>query len=231
MNVLNLLRAHRYSQVVVECQKILSAHPNDIGAMANLAAALIAMGRYKEALPLYERIDADERDDKIARGRAGKGRDISCIYWFLGDRPKAISLMRGLVEGILDGSIQYGDAAGGVQQGTLLYYMGITAHDADSASFALDYMRNRAKRRFAMGVWPGPVVRYYLRQIDFPELLEAFQRASGGRCYRARQRAQPSVAVCSVVSRWGNAPCGGSGGTVLGADARMLRAGGSTDRT
>jgi hypothetical protein len=42
----------------------------------------------------------------------------------LGKPSKAIALMRDLVDGILDGSIQLGDAAGGMTQGLLLFYMG-----------------------------------------------------------------------------------------------------------
>jgi hypothetical protein len=80
--------------------------------------------------------------------------------------------MRGLVQGIIDRSIEFADAAGGVQQGLLLYYMAVTTQDAEAASFALDYMRDRAKRP-AIRSWPGPVARYYLREIDFAEVLNA----------------------------------------------------------
>jgi hypothetical protein len=90
----------------------------------------------------------------------------------LGDHTLAIKLMRGLAEGILDGSINYGDSAGGVEQGLLLYYMGTTANDHDSASFALKYLRNRAERS-AIQSWPGPLARYYLGEVSFEDVLAA----------------------------------------------------------
>jgi hypothetical protein len=178
MSVRDLLKAHQYSHAELECRRVLSSNPDDIAAMANLAAALLAMRRYEEALPLFERVDADERADKIARGRPGRRKEMSCIHWFLGDRAKAIALMRGLVDGILDRSIQYGDAAGGVQQGFLLYYMAIMDRQPETASFALDYLRNRAKRfvtakGLEIKVWPAPMAQYYLGRIDFSELLTA----------------------------------------------------------
>ncbi len=40
--------------------------------------------------------------------------------------------MRGLVQGILNGSVQYADIAGGVKQGILLHYMAVTTKDPDT---------------------------------------------------------------------------------------------------
>ena len=54
----------------------------------------------------------------------------------------------------------------------LLYYMAVTMQDPEAASFALDYMRNRS-RRSAIQLWPGPVARYYLGEVDFPTVLNA----------------------------------------------------------
>lgn len=104
--------------------------------------------------------------------RPGRQMDISCMHWVLGKRREAIEIMRDLVKGVLDGSVRYGDAAGGVGQGLLLYYMGVTEHLPEEISFALDYMRNRASR-MAIRSWPGPVARYYLGQIAFEGLVTA----------------------------------------------------------
>src|SRR5262249_11519654 len=112
-----------------------------------------------------------------APGHPGDQKDISGAYWCLGDWPKAIRLMRGLVEGILDGSINYGDLAGGVEQGLLLCYMGVTANDADAASSPVGYMTNRAKRS-AIEMWPGPLARYYLNEIGFSDVLKAATKQS-----------------------------------------------------
>ena len=55
--------------------------------------------------------------------------------------------MHGLAAGILDGSINYAsDAAGGISQGLLLYYMAISDNKSDEMSFALRYLRNRVNR-------------------------------------------------------------------------------------
>jgi hypothetical protein len=86
-----------------------------------------------------------------------------------------------MVDGILDGSIEFADAAGGVKQGLLLYYMGVTAGDKEAAVKALSYLRTRTKRR-AIELFPGSVARYYLGEIDFADVLSD---ATRGRAHSA----------------------------------------------
>ena len=81
-----------------------------------------------------------------------------------------MKLMRGLVEGILDRSIEFGDLAGGVQQGLLLHYMGVTAKDQKAVEFALSYLRKLAKKS-SINWWPGHVARYILDEISFDDML------------------------------------------------------------
>ena len=177
MDVLTLLETHRYVEAVAECRRRLQVSPMDVGVTAVLARALLALERYEEALPLYEKIDAHERADTIAQGLPGRQAEISCIHWFLGNRPRAIALMRQLAEGILNKSIRFGDAAGGVLQGLLLYYMAVTVKEREPEAFALKYLQNRAKRS-AIRLWPGPVARYYIGQFRFSDVL---QEATGVR--------------------------------------------------
>ena len=174
MNAIDLLRSHKYAEAVAACRQRLSVNADDIGAINTMADALCALEKYEEALPLYERLDADEKGrPNITPGHPGRQMDISCLYWFMADRPKAIALMRGMVDGILDGSIQRStDIAGGMTQGLLLRYMGATANRPDQAGFASDYMRKRARKNFPDS-WPNPVARYCLGEISFGALLAA----------------------------------------------------------
>jgi hypothetical protein len=149
--------------------------PDDTAAAATMASALRAVGKYEEALLLFERVGAHERRDEVAPGRPGRLIDIACLHWLLHDYSKAIGLMHGLAAGILDGSIKYGDAAGGMSQGLLLYYMAISNDISEEESFALDYLRNRVKRSFS-NIWPCPVAQYYLGDVTFEFVMEAVNR-------------------------------------------------------
>ncbi len=175
MDAMKLLRSHEYAEAVAACRQSISMNPDDIGAIDTMADALRALERYEEALALYERVDAYEKGrPNITPGHPGRQMDISCLNWFMGDRRKAIALMRGLADGIIDGTIQYStDVAGGMTQGLLLCYMGATASRPDQMAFAMDYMRKRLKGRFVSKYWPAPVARYYLGEISFSDLLTA----------------------------------------------------------
>lgn len=167
-----LLWSHRYGEAVVGARRRLDEAPNDLEAVGVLARALVAQGNYEQAMPQLERLDEIERADPVVRGRLGRRIELACLHWMLGETDLALSSMRKLAEGILDHSIQYGDNAGGVTQGNLLYYMAVTEHDSDNAEFALKYLRSRAKR-MAIQSWPGPVARYYLEEVDFGLVLAA----------------------------------------------------------
>ena len=177
MTALDLLRSHKYADAIAECRRRLAMNADDFGAMDTMASALRASGRYDEAIPLLERVGSRQKESKATPGHPGRQEDISCLYWCLGDRQKAIALMRGLVDGIRDGSIQYGDLAGGMKQGLLLYYMAVTERRPGQAVCALDYMSNRINQlqRSLPGLpvdyWPVPVARYYLGELAFHELL------------------------------------------------------------
>jgi tetratricopeptide (TPR) repeat protein len=166
----NLMRLHRYDEAIREAERCLTINRDDWAAVGVLAKSLQAVGRYADALPLFERLDCEESSDVRAKGRPGRQLQISCLYWLMGERSKAVDLMHSLVSGILDRSIQYGDLAGGVSQGLLLFYMGVTAERHDEVTFALDYMRNRTGR-LAATMFPGPVAQFYLGQARFDEVL------------------------------------------------------------
>jgi len=139
-------------------------------------------GDYGEALRLFERLAVYHREDKVAN-RAAPGNpvyriDIACLHWLLRDYSTAIAQMHGLAAGILDRSIKYADAAGGMKQGLLLYYMAVTAKIPEESSYALDYLRNRLNRLRAIlrksliGFWPCPVAEYLLGDVGFDAVME-----------------------------------------------------------
>jgi tetratricopeptide (TPR) repeat protein len=171
-----LMRSSRYAEAVPKLRQFLANSPDDIGAQQAMAKALRATGQYPEALSFYERVAEHRRRDKVANrmapGIAPWDIDIACLHWICGDRAKAMQMMHGLAAGILDGSIQYAsDAAGGMSQGLLLYYMAVSDNKPEQISFALDYMRNRLKHRMIQ-TWPCAVASYYLGDTTFAKVIE-----------------------------------------------------------
>jgi hypothetical protein len=154
----------------LDLRRDLARDPEDMTAIEGMALVLRAKGEYEESLFFFKRLaterETDEAANLLAPDSAAWRIDMACLDWLSEDRAKAIELMHGLAAGILDGSIKYGDAAGGMSQGLLLYYMAITNNLPEEVSFALDYLRNRVKRSFGQ-IWPTPVAQYCLDKISF----------------------------------------------------------------
>jgi tetratricopeptide (TPR) repeat protein len=171
-----LIWSHKYAEAIGDLRRHLASNPEDMAAVGWMADALLATGEYREALSLFKRLDAHRREDKVANilapGSPGRQLDIACLHWLLDDHAKATQLMHGLAAGILDGSIKYAsDAAGGMSQGLLLYYMAVSDDKPDEMSFALDYLRNRVDRSYGQN-WPGAMGSYYLEDITFAKVME-----------------------------------------------------------
>src|SRR5882757_7143914 len=173
MDAYDLFMSQRYAEAIREYRKLLERNPDDWAAIDGLSTCLMAVGAYAEALPLLNRLD--EHRLETLPGSPGSKRDLACSYWCLDQWPTAMKLMRGLVEGILDRSIEFGDLAGGVQQGLLLHYMGVTAKDSEAVAFSLAYLR-RLSKKSSIDYWPGPLARYMLEEISFVEVLAALSK-------------------------------------------------------
>jgi tetratricopeptide (TPR) repeat protein len=179
MSVHELLLAHKYTEAIRECKKTLGKNPNDMVALGGMARALRGKSEYEESLLFFEQLAERNREDKVANtlapGSFPWAIDIACLHWILGRRPKAIRLMHDLAAGVLDGTVKYGDAAGGMSQGLLLYYMSVSAKSLEEAYFALDYMTDRVKRN-TNRAWPFAVARYYLGSASFEDVMDAVNR-------------------------------------------------------
>ena len=159
MTVRELIRFHRYAEAIVQLQQALANNPNDMSAVYDMGCTT------------------------MTPGSAAWQIDIACLHWLSNDRSKATLLMHSLAVGILDGSVKYAsDAAGGMNQGLLLYYMGVTANMSEEVSFAEDYLRNRVdylkkvmRERFD-DIWPCRVAQHLLGEIEFEAVMESVNR-------------------------------------------------------
>jgi hypothetical protein len=175
MEAYDLMIGQRYAEAITEYRKLLERNPDDWAAVGGLSTCLMAAGAYAAALPWLCRMDEHERAS--LPGHPGRKRNIACSYWCLDQWPVAMKLMRGLVEGILDKSIEFGDVAGGAQQGLLLHYMGVTAKDSEAIAFSIAYLR-RLSKKSSIDYWPGPLARYVLGEISFEAVLAALAKES-----------------------------------------------------
>src|SRR5215470_8382876 len=167
-----LISAHQYEEAVAAYDAKLAAGENWPGVGANRATALLCLGRLSEALEGF----AAAND--IAR-QSGKSApyltNMGTVLWLMGHRSVAKELYRSAADGIRYGTIAYADAAGGVGQGLLLWYAGVTTKDQNATEHALDYLTRLAKKS-RIKLWPGPLAQFVLGRQSLKELLrESFK--------------------------------------------------------
>ncbi|MCE3005824.1 MAG: tetratricopeptide repeat protein, partial [Rickettsiales bacterium] len=143
---LDLLERLEFEESIAAYERHLKETPGeDIAALGGLARAYLAAGRYREAIPLFERVGLSEQ--KKLAGGINRRDVIAVLHWLLGERAVARTLIKEVVTGRLEGSIIYGDGAGGATQGLLLHYMAVSDGVTEDVQYAVDYLANRNFKR------------------------------------------------------------------------------------
>lgn len=170
MTPLALLQSHRYAEAAATYAEYARKGDPVRGALAGYAKACLCLGKIEEAITYFRLADERERDTRRADPHP-YGLWIGTTEWLLGRRREAIQSFKQSVNGVLDGSIGYGDLAGGVSQGLLLWYAGVTAFDAAASEHALEYLRKLAGKS-RIQYWPGPLASFVLGENTEDEVLQ-----------------------------------------------------------
>lgn len=169
-SALELWEARRFDEAVAAYRKQLKEQPQKKWSnLAGLAESLMGAGQYAEAIPLFEEVNAYQRDRLAAS--AGCLEQISVCHWMTGDRQAALDIMRDLVLAVRDGTITFTDFAGGVSQGLILCYMGITLRSVADVDLAMNYLKTLASRPRIKN-WPGPAALFLLGGLTFGEAMK-----------------------------------------------------------
>jgi tetratricopeptide (TPR) repeat protein len=182
----DLLFAHRYAEAVLAHEKHMMDQPHE-NYHAGLGDALLGLKHFQKALSSFRR--NDEIENSRLKGSFPSLGKAGAALWLMGQRREAMETWHHAVAGILDGTIKYGDLAGGGGQGLLLWYAAVTLHDADQLDYAVKYLHKLQKKKvYGQSVlWPRPVILMVLGERSFadvlndglgsPELSECLRRA------------------------------------------------------
>ena len=134
-----------------------------------LAVSLMGAGQYAEAIPYFEEVSTNRRSELPAS--AGCIVQISVCHWMIGERQKALDIIRELVVAVRDGTITFTDYAGGVSQGLILSYMAITLRSTANVDLAMNYLKTLASRPRIKN-WPGPAALFLLGGLTFEQAVK-----------------------------------------------------------
>lgn len=166
----DLLFAHRYEEALA-CADITKVDA-DLPYTVFLARGmtLLCLGRFGEALAAYEAASQLRRQEQFKV--PALLNELGTALWLLGNKVVAKEIWRASVDGIRYGTIHYADAAGGVEQGLLLWYGGVTTSDPNAIEHALVYLERLTNKKLRISNWPGPLALFALGKKSFDNVLE-----------------------------------------------------------
>lgn len=171
MNPWKMIISHRYQEAAASYEARLKSDPDNPDLLSAHAAALLCLGHLQEALKEYQR--ANDLANRRLKGETQPYLEkIGSVFWLLGRRDEALQTFRTAIDGILDGSIKFADNAGGVSQGILLWYAGVTSGNEKAKSYALNYLRKLAKKS-RIKEWPGVLALYVLGEKTQADVFAA----------------------------------------------------------
>jgi len=169
MNPWEMILAHRYAEATSCYESMLRHDPANHDVLSSNGTALLCSGKLDEALVNFQA--ANKLASQRLRGESQPYlNDIGSILWLLGRSRDAIQIFEESVKGVEHGSIMFTDNAGGVSQGLLLWYAGVTVPNNQVRDHAVRYLQRLAKKR-RIREWPGGLALFVLGLQSQQDLL------------------------------------------------------------
>jgi tetratricopeptide (TPR) repeat protein len=131
-----LFDSYRFKEAAEAYERQLrEGPPNDLANMSGLGNSLMAAGEYAKAIPYLEKVSEDRK--KSLPRSPGCDDQVAVCHWMVGDRVRAVDIIRNLVMGVRDRKIIYTDLAGGSSQGVILCYMAATLRLSPNVDLAI----------------------------------------------------------------------------------------------
>jgi tetratricopeptide (TPR) repeat protein len=165
-----LAQAHQYADALAAYDaEPVTGNGQYAPRIANRATVLLCLCRWQEAFDEFAR--ANDIKSRKTKGSQPYLTKMATAQWLMGRRREAIETLERAVGGVASGQIQYGDLPGGVSQGLLLWYAGVTTLDSAVREHALAYL-SRLSDGPRSWSWPGPIALYVLGKMRFEEVLK-----------------------------------------------------------
>jgi tetratricopeptide (TPR) repeat protein len=166
MSAWDQLVNEKYSDAVAAFSEEIQNAQSE-GAYNNRGMAYLHLGDYDEALADFREADSLSQ---AALNTVSDGAMIGVALWMAGREQEAMATWLTGVGASLAGTVRYGDAAGGVTIGNLLFFAGLRLANKDAVTSATRLLRKRLRTKQSIA-WPGPVSRYLLGIVSESDML------------------------------------------------------------
>ena len=175
-----LVRAGEYKKAIRSLDRCIEKHPRDSLLYRERGHLHLYLGRTQLARSDF---DATERlEAAIFHTRAGSLHSdneycaIGITYWMEGHRELALAFWRYTTNLLCENHVSYAGQGGGIETGLLLWFGATYARSpADVELVRKLYQQRLASKHWSHNLsdWPGPLVQFFLENIDEAELLKS----------------------------------------------------------
>jgi tetratricopeptide (TPR) repeat protein len=197
-----------FDHALASIDKSIQQSPNDDLLYRERAHLYLYRGQTQKA-----RADFDstqklcEKTFRIKPGHLQSDGEIAAIgitYWMEGHHDLALAFWRYATASLIANRISYAHMGGGIETALLLWFGAAVERIADDIALVKQlYEKRLASNLWSHDLtsWPGPIVRFFLNQIDADELIESAKESEQNLCYAhfalaARSRETRRYAMC-----------------------------------
>jgi hypothetical protein len=125
---------------------------------------------------------------RIDRGQLHSDLEYAAIgatYWIEGRRELALAFWRYTARLLYQGSVSYSFMGGGIETGLLLWFGATWERLPDDVALVRRLYEKRLASTFwshSLAEWPGPLVRFFFKEIDEATLIEQASESCSHRC-------------------------------------------------
>lgn len=120
---------------------------------------------------------------RLSEGRAKPGRlwsngeydAIGVTYWMQGHRDLALAFWRYTTRRLFENRVSYAQMGGGIESAQLLWFGAVHERTPEDMDLIQKFYEKRLASKFwshDLSSWPGPLVQFFLKNIDDQTLLE-----------------------------------------------------------
>jgi len=168
MNGWELVENGSYVDAIGVFTEQLQTRPSTLD-FNNRGMAYLHLGNYDAALADFRSAEAVS---SATLQTVCDGSMCGVASWMAAREQEALDTWLAGVDASLAGLVRYGDAAGGVTVGNLLFFAGVRMSDKNAVAAATRLLRKRLRTKQSIA-WPGPTSRHLLGQASETEMLAA----------------------------------------------------------
>jgi tetratricopeptide (TPR) repeat protein len=177
-------RRGEFDRALASIDQSIEQDPDDSLLYRERAHIYLYLGRTQKARADFDM--TQQLQEKVFRTKPGRLQSdgeitaIGLTYWMEGHRDLALSFWRYATASLVANRVSYAHMGGGIDTGLVLWFGAAYERNEDDIALVKQFYEKRLASTHwshSLKCWPGPIVRFFLGQIDADELIDSAEQS------------------------------------------------------